>query len=54
MNMAKEGTGTVYAINKKTWIYIPLSVSDDSAFPFKKGDKVKIRIEGKKLIIERV
>ena len=50
-------------INRKTpvkgktydrfFIYIPTELARDSAFPFKEGDKVKVRIEGNKLIIEK-
>ena len=38
----------------KYFIYIPTSVAKDSAFPFKPGEKVIIRIEGNKLIIEKM
>jgi len=37
-------------------IYIPVDITIDSAFPFKTGDTVKIRIDhnNKRLVIERV
>lgn len=38
----------------KFFIYIPISVAKDSAFPFKPGDEVEVRIEGKRLVIEKV
>jgi CxxC motif-containing protein len=38
----------------KTFIYIPKEVASDTSFPFKKGEDVTVRIEGKKLIIEKL
>ena len=38
----------------KYFIYIPASVAKDSAFPFSPGEKVIVRIEGNKLIIEKL
>jgi len=35
-------------------IIIPSAVALDSAFPFKPHEKVLVRIEGEKLIIEKV
>jgi ABC-type Mn2+/Zn2+ transport system ATPase subunit len=37
----------------KIFIYIPQKVALDTRFPFKKGEDVTVRIEGKKLIIEK-
>lgn len=34
-------------------IYLPTKLTDDSLFPFKEGDKLKVRISGRRLIIER-
>ena len=34
------------------WIYIPTGIATDSGFPFKEGDRLKIRIEHNTLIIE--
>lgn len=33
-------------------IYIPKELWVDSQFPFEKGDRIKISIHGKKLIVE--
>lgn len=38
---------------KTLYLTIPASIADDSAFPFKPGDKVNIIIKEKKLIIEK-
>ena len=49
-----EGEGKVFRVGKTTIaIRIPKDVAVDSAFPFKEGDKVRIRIENGKLIISK-
>ncbi len=35
------------------FIYVPTEVARDTSYPFKEGDRVKIRIEGDKLIIKK-
>ncbi len=35
-------------------LVIPASVAQDSAFPFNIHEKVKVRIEGNKLVVEKV
>ena len=40
-------------VNSRHTIYIRKSLIDDSAFPFKIGEPLIIRIEGEKLVIER-
>ncbi len=57
----KEGEGRF--INRKSitagkvydsfFIYVPTEVARDTSYPFKEGEKIKIRIEGKRLIIEK-
>ena len=37
---------------KTLYLTIPSSVAHDSAFPFKTGQTVKIRIENKRLVVE--
>lgn len=49
--MVLKGMGSIQSVNGKTWIYIPKSVVEDSAFPFKKGDKAIIEINKDRLII---
>jgi len=50
-----EGIGKIsFASRSKTSIlYIPADMTKDSAFPFKHGERVKIRIEDGKLVIEK-
>ena len=50
-----EGKGNYWRTDNKLYIYVPVQVATDSAFPFKeeKG-KVKIRIDGDRLVIEYI
>jgi len=54
--MVGEGKGKIVDRGKKyrkIFIYIPKEVAMDTSFPFKIGEDVTVRIEGKKLIIEK-
>lgn len=42
------------AVYKSPRIYLPTKLTEDSAFPLKEGDKVQVKIVGKKLIVERI
>lgn len=50
-----EATITGNEKGRRLRIYVPVDLSIDSAFPFKIGDKVKIKIDVKnsRLIIEK-
>lgn len=37
----------------KFFIYLPTDVVQDSGFPFKAGDNVKVKVDGARLIIEK-
>jgi hypothetical protein len=34
-------------------IYLPTKLTDDSSFPFKEGDVIAVKIDGRKLVIQR-
>jgi len=53
-NMVKEAIGTfqIPMRGRTGIIYVPADLVIDSTFPFKVGDKVKIRIDGERLIVE--
>ena len=34
-------------------IYLPTKLTDDSSFPFKEGDLLNIRVDGRRLIVQR-
>ena len=50
INRPTKTGGKIY---DKFFVYIPASVAKDSAFPFKPGEEVIVRIEGDKLVIEK-
>ncbi len=53
--MTLEGEGTIYEHAKgRIVLYIPATVHRDSQFPFKVGEKVKLRITGRKLVVEKI
>jgi len=52
-DMTLEGKGKIYChARNRVIIYIPAAVHRDSAFPFKIGEEVVIRIEKKRLLVE--
>lgn len=54
--MTGEGKGKIVNRGKKyskIFIYIPKEVSSDTSFPFKAGEDVTVKIEGKRLVIEK-
>ena len=53
--MALEAKTTLIPHKKAKTLYltIPSAIANDSAFPFKPGEKVTIVIKGKKLIVEK-
>ncbi|MEM5772827.1 MAG: hypothetical protein QXL86_01215 [Candidatus Aenigmatarchaeota archaeon] len=53
--MALEAKTTLIPHKKAKTLYltIPASVADDSAFPFKPGEEVKVIIKGSKLVVEK-
>ena len=55
--MVKEKIGTFRQPLKKGRtgvIYVPADLTIDSAFPFRDGEKVNIKIEEKRLIVEKI
>ena len=53
--MSLEGDGRFYQhVKGRIVFYVPADVHKDSAFPFKVGEKAKISIKGKNLVIEKI
>ena len=48
-----EGKGSVTGSKGRIWIYVPAGVANDSAFPFKKGDKVNVEIKEGRVIVTK-
>jgi len=53
MVMEAKGTFTLSPKGKTGVLYVPADIVKDSAFPFQPGEKVKVRIEGNRLIVEK-
>lgn len=53
--MVLESTSRIFKHTKAKTFYItiPSSLATDSAFPFKEGQRIKVRIKENKLIIEK-
>lgn len=52
--MVLEGPGRLERPEaSRTRIYISTKVAEDSAFPFKPGDRLVVRIDGKRLVVEK-
>lgn len=52
--MASEGPGRFVSYEKsRTLIYISKKVADDSAFPFRPGEELWVKIDGKRVVIEK-
>lgn len=53
-NMTLKGKGRILPhVRGGYYIYVSKDVADDSAFPFKVPEDVMVKIEDKKLIVER-
>lgn len=53
--MSTEGLASFYEHAKgRMVLYIPADVRKDSRFPFRVGEKVRIRLEGKRLVAEKL
>ena len=48
---AAESGDTVY---RSPRIYLPTKLTDDSSFPFKEGDILSVKVDGRKVMIQRV
>jgi hypothetical protein len=51
--MVLEGETKIYKSNGRRSLYIPAGLINDSAFPFKNGEPLSIRVEGERVIIEK-
>ena len=48
---AAESGDTVY---RSPRIYLPTKLTDDSSFPFKEGDILSVKVDGRKVMIQRI
>lgn len=47
---ASRSEGTVY---RSPRIYLPTKLTDDSSFPFREGDLLSIKVDGRKLVVQK-
>ncbi len=52
--VAKKKSGGEGNVYRSPRIYLPTKLTDDSRFPFREGDLISIRVDGRRLIVQRV
>ena len=51
--MVKEAKTKIHQVGSRHTVYLPKNLVEDSAFPFKPMETLIVRIDGRRLIIER-
>ncbi len=51
--VAKKAAHSKGSIYRSPRIYLPTKLTDDSSFPFHEGDLLSIKVDGRKLVIQR-
>ncbi len=51
--MVNQANVKLYAVKSRHSINLPSEFVRDSAFPFAPNDNLKVKIEGKKIVIEK-
>ena len=51
--MVAQTKTKILRVGSRHTIYLEKSFVEDSAFPFKPGESIAIRVDGKRLIVER-
>lgn len=51
--MASYGKGRIIPHRGSVYIYVSKDVSNDSTFPFRNNEDIKVKILGKRVIIEK-
>ena len=52
--VAKKAAETGATVYRSPRIYLPTKLTDDSIFPFKEGDLLVVRVDGRRLVVQRV
>ncbi len=52
--VAKKQSRSKDSVYRSPRIYLPTKLTDDSIFPFKEGDILSVRVDGRKLVIQRM
>jgi hypothetical protein len=52
--VAKKTADNGDTVYRSPRIYLPTKLTDDSVFPFKEGDLLLVKVDGRRLVIQRV
>lgn len=52
--IAKKAASNGEMIYRSPRIYLPTKLTDDSVFPFREGDLLLVRVDGRRLIVQKV
>lgn len=52
--VAKKAANSGEAIYRSPRIYLPTKLTDDSVFPFREGDLLLVKVNGRKLVVQKV
>jgi hypothetical protein len=52
--VAKKTANNGDAVYRSPRIYLPTKLTDDSVFPFKEGDLLLVRVDGRRLVVQKV
>lgn len=52
--VAKKSADRGEAVYRSPRIYLPTKLTDDSVFPFKEGDLLLVKVDGRKLIVQKI
>jgi hypothetical protein len=52
--VAKKPSGNGDTVYRSPRIYLPTKLTDDSSFPFKEGDILSVKVDGRKVMIQRL
>ncbi len=52
--VAKKQSRSKDSIYRSPRIYLPTKLTDDSVFPFREGDILSVRVDGRRLVIQRM
>jgi hypothetical protein len=51
--VAKKSAQAGEAVYRSPRIYLPTKLTDDSVFPFKEGDLLLVRVDGRRLVVQK-
>jgi hypothetical protein len=52
--VAKKRADSGDVVYRSPRIYLPTKLTDDSVFPFKEGNVLLVKVDGRRLVIQRV